>query len=310
MKRIGVLYGIEESFPFALVDRINAMGVKGVGAEPVSVGAVEMAASCGYDVIVDRASPGIRFYQSFLKNAALTGTRVINDPFRWCADDKFFHYSLASELDVAAPPTVLLPHKRHPEGTTEESMRNLAFPLNWESTFDYVGFPAVLKPLSGGNRRLVHKVNSPEEFFQAYDESGEVCMTLQRAVKYAECFHAYVIGQSKVRLMRCEPGAGPGSRHVQGNPPPAGPLGSRMESDALKLCRAVGYDINMVEFAVEDGTPYAIDFLNPVPDAAAESVGPENFRWLTEAVAELAVERAQAPAGAAPYPWRAALAEA
>ena len=31
------------------------------------------------------------------------------------------------------------------------------------------------------------------------------------------------------------------------------------------LCRALGYDLNTVEFAVEDGVPYAIDFMNPAP---------------------------------------------
>jgi hypothetical protein len=36
-----------------------------------------------------------------------------------------------------------------------------------------------------------------------------------------------------------------------------------MVGDALKLCRALGYDLNTVEFAVEDGVPYAIDFMNP-----------------------------------------------
>ena len=41
----------------------------------------------------------------------------------------------------------------------------------------------------------------------------------------------------------------------------------RVEKDALTLCRALGYDLNTVEFAVEDGVPYAIDFMNPAPDA-------------------------------------------
>ena len=40
MTKIGVLYGMEESFPPALVDRINAMGVPGVAAEHLKVGGV------------------------------------------------------------------------------------------------------------------------------------------------------------------------------------------------------------------------------------------------------------------------------
>ena len=62
-----------------------------------------------------------------------------------------------------------------------------------------------------------------------------------------------------------------------------------MVGDALTLCRALGYDLNTVEFAVEDGVPYAIDFMNPAPDAGLESVGPENFEWIVDAVADMAV---------------------
>ena len=79
MARIGVLYGMEEAFPPALVDRINARGEGGVTAEHLKVGGVEMAETSGYDVIVDRISHDIPFYRSFLKNAVLTGTKVINN---------------------------------------------------------------------------------------------------------------------------------------------------------------------------------------------------------------------------------------
>ena len=173
MARIGVLYGMEESFPPALVDRINSMGAAGVQAGHLKVGGVRMAVPSGYDVIVDRISHDIPFYRAFLKNAALSGTRVINNPFWWSADDKFFNYALALKLGVAVPPTVLLPHKKHPEGTTDRSMRNLEHPLDWQAIFEYVGFPAFLKPHDGGGWKSVYKVTSPEELFAAYDDSGD-----------------------------------------------------------------------------------------------------------------------------------------
>jgi hypothetical protein len=67
---------------------------------------------------------------------------------------------------------------------------------------------------------------------------------------------------------------------------------ARVEKDALTLCKALGYDLNTVEFAVEDGVPYAIDFMNPAPDADINSVGQENFDWIVNAVAEFAVKKA------------------
>jgi hypothetical protein len=197
---------------------------------------------------------------------------------------------------VAVPPTVVLPHKEHPPGTTDKSMRNLFSPLNWAEVFEYIGFPAFLKPFDGGGWRDVFQVKSREEFFQAYDQTRTLCMTLQRAVKFTEYFRCYAVGQTDVHVMPYDPRAPFHERYVKHPPdyPPA--LIERVTKDSLTLCRALGYDLNTVEFAVEDGVPYAIDFMNPAPDADPHSVGAENFAWIVEAVAKLAVARAQEPA--------------
>ena len=64
---------------------------------------------------------------------------------------------------------------------------------------------------------------------------------------------------------------------------------------AAALCGALGYDLNTVELAVRDGIPYAIDFMNPAPDADYHSVGHDNFEWIVKAVAELLAAKAKAP---------------
>jgi hypothetical protein len=292
VNKIGVIFGMENTFPPALVEKINRMNVEGVTAEFVKLGGVKMAEPCGYRVIVDRISQDIPFYRAFLKNAVLTGTIVINNPFWWTADDKFFNYALATKLGVAIPPTVVLPHNQHPEGTTDQSMRNLMFPLNWDELFEYVGFPAFLKPYAGGGWKHVYKVHSPDEFFQFYNQTGDMCMTLQHGVEFKEYFRCYVVGQEKVHVMHYDPKAPHHERYVK-NPPPTDPkLLDRVVKDAITLCQALGYDLNTVEFAVEDGIPYAIDFMNPAPDADVNSVGQQNFEWVVNAVAELAVKKA------------------
>ena len=291
-KKIGIIFGMENTFPPAVVEKINSMKVERVTAEFVKLGGVKMAEPSGYRVIIDRISQDISFYRAYLKNAALTGTIVINNPFWWTADDKFFNYALATKLGVAIPPTVILPHNQHPPGTTDQSMRNLMFPLNWQEVFDYVGFPAFLKPYDGGGWKNVYKVDSPEEFFKAYNETGHLCMTLQHGVEFEEYFRCYVIGQEKVHIMRYDPKAPHHERYVKGNPPPSPKMKERIEKDCLTLCRALGYDLNTVEFAAEGGVPYAIDFMNPAPDAEVTSVGKENFEWVVNAVAEMAVKKA------------------
>lgn len=297
MKKIGILFGVETTFPQALVERVNGKGIEGVVAESVSIGLVQQAAPCSYAVIVDRISHDVPFYRSYLKNAVLTGTDVINNPF-WCsADDKFFNYALAASLGIAVPNTVILPSKHMPPETNDASFRNLQYPYNWQQVFDYVGFPAFLKPHNGAGWRDVHHVHSPDEFFRAYDETRDLCMVLQAAVTFREYFRCYVVGQREVRIMPYDPTRPNAERYIRNPPTYDATLLQRVERDALTLCRALGYDLNTVEFAVTDGVPYAIDFMNPVPDADPRSIGDEHFEWVVNAVANLAVERAIAHSG-------------
>src|SRR5579871_6573472 len=293
MKKIGILFGMENTFPPAVVEKINSMKADGVTAEFVKIGGIRMDEPKKYDVIIDRISQDIPFYRAYLKNAALQGTIVVNNPFWWTADDKFFNYALAHKIGVAIPPTVILPHNKHPQDTSDQSMRNLMYPLNWEEIFHYVGFPAFLKPYAGGGWKHVYKVHSPEEFFHNYNQTGDLCMTLQHGVEFEEYYRCYVVGQETVHVMKYDPKSPFHERYVKGNPPPSSPkLHERIVKDALTLCQALGYDLNTVEFAVEGGVPYAIDFMNPAPDADIHSVGPENFAWVVNAVAEMAVKKA------------------
>ncbi|MGA9526545.1 MAG: hypothetical protein WBS24_00375 [Terriglobales bacterium] len=292
-KTIAILFGMETTFPPALVEKINSMKVPGVTAEFVSIGGIRMDEPKKYDVIIDRISQDIPFYRAYLKNAMLHGTIVINNPFWWTADDKFFNYAMAHKMGVAIPPTVILPHQKHPPDTTDKSMRNLIYPLNWDEIFAYVGFPAFLKPYAGGGWKHVYKVDTPEDFFRAYNQTGDLCMTLQHGVEFEDYYRCYVVGQENVHMMKYDPKAPHHERYVKGNPPPPPKLKERIEKDAIALCRALGYDLNTVEFAVEGGVPYAIDFMNPAPDAEITSVGQQNFNWVVAAVAEMAIKKAQ-----------------
>ena len=308
MNKIGILYGREDTFPHALVRAINARGAKDIHAESVQVGGVFMAQPSGYRVLIDRISQDIPFYRAFLKNAVLSGTTVINNPFWWSADDKFFNYALASQIGVAIPRTVLLPNKEHTPDTSDRSYRNLMYPLNWDEIFEYVGFPAFLKPHSGGGWKHVYKVDSPEEFFAAYAKTGDLCMTLQQGIDFDDYFRCYVIGQKHVHVMRYDPRRPHAERYVLDAPPIAPEMHARVVNDCLTICRALGYDMNTVEFAVQDGVPYAIDFLNPAPDADLNSVGQANFDWIVNAMADLAIEEAKKkPKPMKDYRWSAFL---
>jgi hypothetical protein len=294
MKRIGILFGMENTFPPAVIARINEISGEistPVRAEFAKIGATDMEVPSGYDLIIDRISHDIPYYRAYLKNAVLHGAIVINNPFWWSADDKFFNYALAAQLGVAVPKTVLLPSQRPPPDTTSMSMRNLIYPLDWNEVFRTVGFPAFLKPHSGGGWKHVYRVNNEPEFFDAYHRTGDLVMTLQEGIEFDDYVRCYCVGREKVRIMRFDPRKSHEGRYVCDASPLDPPLERRITDDCLTLNQALGYDFNTVEFAIRDGVPYAIDFLNPAPDADLNSVGPENFRWVVNAVAEMAVER-------------------
>lgn len=294
MKKIGILFGMENTFPQAFVDRVNSKKEKGITAELVSIDKVIQGEPCGYDVIIDRISQDIPFYRGYLKNAALCGTAVINNPFWWSADEKFFNNALSIKVGVPVPKTVLLPSNQHPPDTSAQSMRNLAYPLDWEGIFKYVGFPAYFKPFAGGGWKNVYKLNNPEEFFKAYNETGTLVMMLQEEIIFTEYFRCYCLGGKDVHVMQYDPRQPHHARYVKG---PKTDTVKKLEATVidyvLRLNQALGYDFNTVELAVRDGIPYAIDFCNPAPDADLKSVGEDNFEWIVEHAALMAIERAK-----------------
>ena len=295
MKKIGILFGQENTFPQAFIDRVNAKKIKGITAEVVHVEELMQAEPSGYAVIIDRISQDVPFYRAYLKNAAACGTAVINNPFWWSADEKFFNNILATKIGVPVPKTYLLPSKSMPTDTTQDSFRNLKFPLDWKMMFEKVGgFPIYMKPYAGGGWKSVYKVNNEEEMFAAYNETDQLVMMLQETIDFTEYFRCYCLGGKAVRIMQYEPRNPHHLRYVLDAKPVAKKLLATIEDYVLKLNHALGYDFNTVEFAVRDGIPYAIDFCNPAPDADVNSVGQENFEWVVENAANMAIEKAKA----------------
>lgn len=291
MKKIGILFGMENTFPQAFIDRVNQKNVEGIRAEAVRIDKVMQGVNPGYDVIIDRISQDVPFYRTFLKNAAVSGTAVLNNPFWWSADEKFFNNALMTKIGVPVPKTVVLPSKEHPTDTTSQSFRNLASPLDWEGIFNYIGFPAYFKPHAGGGWKSVYKVRNPEELFRAYDETEQLVMMLQEEIIFEEYYRCYCLNGKYVHIMPYEPRNPHHLRYVQDAVVPEEKM--RMLTDiVLKINHSLGYDFNTVELALRDGIPYAIDFCNPAPDADIHSVGEANFEWVVEHAAKMAIERA------------------
>lgn len=294
MRKVGLLVGREWSWPPRFLDEVNKRD-KGVIAELAKLGGTRMGAPVGYDLLIDRISHEVPYYRTFLKHAALQGACVINDPFMWCADDKFFEASLAVKLGVTHPKTVALPNKDYVPGIVPtESLRNLEYPLDWDGLLHHIGLPCVLKDAHGGGWRNVALCRSREELLLAYDESGLLTMVLQEFIDFEKegYYRCLCLGREDVLVMKYDPR---GRRYLTEEDHVGTPLGNRIVSDTLKLMRALGYDMCSAEWAIRDGVPYAIDFMNPAPDMDINSLTPKYFDWAVTRMADLAILRALEP---------------
>ena len=295
-KKIGVLFGMEDTFPWALINTINSRGGDDVEAAPVRISYIKDTGPASYDLILDRISHEVSFYRTFVKTEAAKGAIIVNNPFWWSADDKFFDNIVAEKASVAVPKTVLLPHKQYPPNTEAKSFRNLDW-VNWDEVFQYLGFPIFMKPAYGGGWKDVYKCNNPQEIFAAYDQTRDLAMMAQEAIEFTDYFRCYVMGRKHVRIMQYDPRQPHHLRYVNNNVATDTPLAQRIHRDALTLCEILGYDMNTCEFAVRDGIPYAIDFMNCAPDADLYSVGQENFDWVVNTMADVLIEKVRGGKG-------------
>ncbi len=240
-KRVGLLVGRENTFPQPFLDVVNEKGKPdGVRAEMAVLGGAAEMEESGYAVIVDRISHEVPFYRAALKSAVLLGTVVINDPFWWEADEKFFECTLARKLGIAVPKTIVIPNKEYiPDIDHQRSLRNLRYPLDWERMVQYVGMPAVLKPNTGGGWKDVYIVHSLDELVRAYDGTGQKTMILQQFIDWDDYVRCICIGRTDVLPIRYDPRR-PFHERYQVQDPVVGELRDRAIRDAQTLTQALG----------------------------------------------------------------------
>jgi hypothetical protein len=291
MLKVGLIVGREWSFPPAFIEEV-AKRDEGVVAEYVKLGGTRMDEELPYAVIIDRISHEVPYYRTFLKHAVLQGVTVVNNPFMWSADDKLVDASLATKLGVASPRTIALPNREYIPGIKhDESLRNLEYPLNWEAVIDYVGLPCILKDAHGGGWRDVYVCRSLADLIHNYNSSGLLTMIVQEFIEWDQFIRCLALGQTEVLPMKYDPKE---RKYLVEHEHLSAELGARIVKDSQTLMRALGYDMCSLEWAVRDGVPYAIDFMNPAPDMDVNSLTPHYFDWTVKHMTDLAIRLAKA----------------
>ncbi len=289
--KIGVMRGREESFPEAVVAAINDKEGEG-SAEFLHVGGTSLSEPCPYDVIMDRISHEVPYYQVYLKQASMQGTYIVNNPFWMNVDDKFFGYSLAQRMGIPVPKTVVLPNKAYIADINAKSLRNL-WPIDWGLRIQEVGLPCIMKPAFGGGWKNVTKITSVEQAVEVYEQSGDLTMTLQEFIDWDDYIRCLCIGRKHARAIRYIPRPMGMGEYVQDlsvlNPEHA----RKAEEYSLMFNEVLGYDMNALEFAVKDDVVYAIDITNYVCDMDYKSLKDAHFGWAVNHMADFLIECAR-----------------
>ena len=291
-RRIGLIVGREWSFPPAFIDEVNRRDA-GVTAEFAVIGGTRHDGEVPYDVLIDRISHEVPTYRSYLKHAVVQGRTVINNPFMWTADDKFFGASLIQKLGVVSPRTVVLPNRQYVPGIVpSESLRNLEYPLDWKGIVEWTGLPCVLKDAHGGGWKEVYICHTLDELIHHYNASALLTMIVQEFIAFDQFVRCLCLGQEEVLPIHYDPKA---RGYIVDSEYLAPALKARVIKDSLTIVRALGYDMNSIEYAIKDGVPYAIDFMNPAPDFDVHSLTPGYFTWAVEQMADLSIRLAKSP---------------
>jgi hypothetical protein len=301
VRKIGLMVGREWSFPPALIAEVNGRK-SGVVAEYVKLGTPGSTEKVEFDVIVDRISHAIPFYRSYLKLAARQGVKVINDPFALASHDRFVGAAMAAEMGIPIPRTALLPHRSYgPEIAPEESLRNLDYPLDWQALLDRVGTPCVLRDaaIDAEEQWICHSV---EELLEHYNRSDRKLLIVQEKIEWQHYVRCFVFGREDTLPLKFDPAE---RKYQVDHAHLSDDLGDRIVRDSLELTRALGLDINAVDWGIRDGVPYVLRVLNPIPDLDIYALSAHYFEQVVERVADMAIRLAlgdSAPAVAAKSP--------
>ena len=193
---------------------------------------------------------------------------------------------------MASPKTVALPNKEYVPGIVHnESLRNLIYPMDWQGLVDYLGgFPIILKDAHGGGWKQVHVCRSMDDLFTNYNQSGLLTMVLQEFITWDNYVRCMCLGQNDVLVMKYDPNERRYSHHDL-----SPQMYDRILTDSRQLVQALGYDMNTIEWAIRDGVPYAIDFMNPAPDMDVNALGYEFHRWCVTHMADMCIRLAREP---------------
>ncbi|HSH04983.1 MAG TPA: hypothetical protein VLL52_20885 [Anaerolineae bacterium] len=283
-KRVGFFIGADASWAEAVIQAINAHENVELSADLVSLGSTFLKNNCPFDLIIDRMSHEIPYYRAYLKNAALQGCYIVNNPFVAAIDDKFLGLTIARKLGIKTPRSVLLPNKRVSTQTRPESFRNLMY-LDWQGVINHVGVPAILKDAHTGGRRISVRVHNVDELISSYDESDTLNVVIQELIPSDFHIHCFIINNEVLPLYYSLTDG-----YIADNVPTP-ELQEQLTTITRQITNAYQYDINMAEFVFHQDELYLINASNPQPIMSRKFLPADAFHWTIQQTVALAIAK-------------------
>ncbi len=278
MHNIGI-FSVKEQFTQDLIKSINHQKRKDIHVEFAMVGETRYSQRSPYRVIIDRISSHVPYFRSCFKNSSLQGSYIINNPFGHLALDRFYSYNKTRKLGISIPRTVTLPTREYHPACGSRDLTNLKYPLDWEGIADFIGFPAILKPYESHGYRDVFNINSIKELIECYNGTGNQVMVMQEFIQADYHVRTFVIGGEHAYTIIEDPFQGTYSE----DPALLGEIDlEKIINGARNICRELNTDFNSVEFSIQDGIPYAINFLTTHPDCRRENLTADCYQWILD----------------------------
>ena len=242
-----------------------------------------LEATCPYSAIINRGAHWNPHHNSYFMTVGYQ-TYLLNDMISFQAINKNTSYGHMYKLGFNIPLTVALPQQNYEE-LKKNPRVNTELIFSEHELFDLaaigqdVGYPAYLKPQSGGGWIGVTKVNNSDELREAYNKSGDKPVNLQKSIDFREFVRSVGIGPQVIPMHYNPQAEFSHDRYLRSEHQAIefAFLSPEEEEEVKKLCKIINafykWDHNSCETLIGyDGVCYPIDFANAYPDSSLISL--------------------------------------
>jgi hypothetical protein len=278
---VGLLLGQEEDWPRALEGLSGLLGTfsyagrsHAIDVERGKIAPFNLRDKARHDLVIDRLAYWYYHPREWLKKVALMDdVYLLNSPFTFQSMEKHSAYCALMRLGMKVPDTVLVPYK-NPLDNVRWSYTASRYnePFDLAAIAAQMGYPLFMKPFDGGGWRGVSRIESEQDLWAAYNESGEMLMHLQKSVEPYDVFaRALTIGPESM-VMHFRPDEPMHDRYAVDHDF----LSPQTGQEAIAITQTVNaffrWEFNSCEMLIQGDNVLPIDYANACPDVAVTSL--------------------------------------